>query len=290
MSPFWTLVVVLLAAIAAGLCVVVWTLVRERVAREVARAQLLQQLAFSPSSPAPADSIFAESRVDSTFAKAMVDKASNWETEFASESGAPADLIGANDGGSDRTASFALGAATLLGTGASPSVGTAAAARRWLAVAGATAVLAASIGVYALAHRDSPGPVVSPALLGTDPAQPNQRVPVELVALQHERRDAGLVVSGTLRNPVNGAALANVEAVVDGFDGSGSVLTTRRTRIDRQMLSPGTSAAFSVELPTARVARYRVEFQIDGRDAVPHVDRRAGGPSTLLGAGLPASR
>jgi hypothetical protein len=240
MSPIWAVVVGLLIAVAAALSVGLWALVRERRAREAARVQLLQELAFpgplaQPATPSTADA---------------------WDIEFESERETADGAMFRHD----------------VAPGAPP--------RRWLAIVGVSLLMAATVGVYALGHRPRPA-ALSDAPVVKSPAQAAagvSRVPIELVALQHEMRAGRLVVTGALRNPAGAAPLTNVEAVVDLFDRSDHVLATERTRIDRELLAPGASAAFSVAMPTvAGTARYRVEFRLGGRDALPHVDRRTAG-------------
>ena len=240
MSPIWTVVVGLLIAVAAALSVGLWALVRERRAREAARVQLLQELAFPGplAQPAPLSSAGA------------------WDIEFESER---------------ETADGAM---------FSHEVAPGVPSRRWLAIVGVSLLVAATVGVYAFGHRSRPASLSS-APAEKSPAQAAtgvSRGPIELVALQHEMRAGRLVVTGALRNPADAAPLTNVEAVVDLFDRSDHVLATERTRIDRDLLAPGASATFSVAMPNvAGTARYRVEFRLGGRDALPHVDRRSAG-------------
>ncbi len=101
------------------------------------------------------------------------------------------------------------------------------------------------------------------------------RVPLELVALEHDRDDSRLVVRGIVRNPASAVTLNGLH--------SGCAGILERWRIHRQRtdaggcygaLVPGAEAPFVVTLPDAdSVDRYRVSFRTDDR-IVPHIDRR----------------
>jgi hypothetical protein len=102
--------------------------------------------------------------------------------------------------------------------------------------------------------------------------------PLELVSLRHERRGSRLALTGLVRNPIAGAALEKLNAVVFLFDQQGSFVSSARADVDFLRLAPGDESPFviSVEAPGS-VARYRVSFRND-RGIVPHVDRRGQEP------------
>lgn len=106
------------------------------------------------------------------------------------------------------------------------------------------------------------------------PANPDEVVPVELLALGHDRDGDRLTVRGVVRNPSTGRAVDRVTAVVFLYNRDGGFLTSGRAAIDSTALLPGGESAFVVVVPGASdVGRYRVSFRTDDR-VVPHVDRR----------------
>ncbi len=107
------------------------------------------------------------------------------------------------------------------------------------------------------------------------------RIPLELVALTHNRGEGGLAVAGLVRNPAAGAGVAQLEAEVRVFDAAGILIGTQSTRVESSPLAAGQEASFAValgELSTA--ARYRVSFHAAGA-MLPHVDRRTNHPAAV---------
>lgn len=101
------------------------------------------------------------------------------------------------------------------------------------------------------------------------------REPLELLALEHDRQDETLTVSGTVRNPLDGAVDRNLSVEATAFDDTGTfVASARSTLTPREGLAPGASTSFVVALPAGRAHRYRVSF-LSGDTTVPHLDRRA---------------
>lgn len=155
---------------------------------------------------------------------------------------------------------------------AQPSSASGSAGRQqWLM--GAAGVFAAVVivvaGIGFLGSR-AVGTVVGPA-----------RVPLELVALSHNRGEGGLAVAGLVRNPAAGAGVPQLDAEVRVFDAAGILIGTRSTRVESSPLAAGQEASFSValgELSTA--ARYRVSFHAAGA-MLPHVDRRTNQPAAV---------
>jgi len=108
------------------------------------------------------------------------------------------------------------------------------------------------------------------------PAAAAPVVPLELVALGHERGSDRLTVRGVVRNPASGATVERLTAVVFAFDADGGFLASGRAIIEASALGPGGESTFVVSVPVAgAVGRYRVSFRTDNR-VVPHVDRRQG--------------
>ncbi|HMD33932.1 MAG TPA: hypothetical protein VKH42_03140 [Vicinamibacterales bacterium] len=99
-------------------------------------------------------------------------------------------------------------------------------------------------------------------------------VPLELVALGHDRDGDTLTVRGVVRNPSNGARVDGVTAVVFMFDRDGGFLGSGRGAIDARTLAPGGDSTFQLTVPGAgNVARYRVSFRTE-TGIVAHVDKR----------------
>ncbi len=99
-------------------------------------------------------------------------------------------------------------------------------------------------------------------------------VPVELVALGHDRDGDQLTVRGIVRNPSSGLALERLTAVVFLFNRDGDFLASGRATVQSPALNPGGESTFVVTVAhAADVGRYRVSFRTDDR-VVPHIDRR----------------
>ena len=143
--------------------------------------------------------------------------------------------------------------------------------QRWLM--GAAGVVAAVVIVFA-----------GIGFLGTRAVAtvtaPHQ-LPLELVALSHNRADGALAVAGLVRNPPAGGPVQNLEAEVRVFDAAGILIGTRSAPVESAALAPGQEASFAVslgELVTA--ARYRVSFRAAGT-MLRHVDRRTNQPAAV---------
>jgi hypothetical protein len=99
-------------------------------------------------------------------------------------------------------------------------------------------------------------------------------LPLELVALGHERIGTQLTVRGVVRNPSTGTPIDLLTAVVIVIAPDGEYLATARAAVETPALQPGGETAFAVTVPgAADVGRYRVSFRTGNR-LVPHLDRR----------------
>jgi hypothetical protein len=130
---------------------------------------------------------------------------------------------------------------------------------------GSAAALAivSSAGARSVTHDERPAAVAAPVAL-----------PLELVALGHERDGDRLTVRGVVRNPASGAEMDGVTAVVFLFNRDGGFLASGRMPVQSPALVPGGETTFVVTVRGASdVGRYRVSFRTDDR-IVPHVDRR----------------
>ena len=105
-------------------------------------------------------------------------------------------------------------------------------------------------------------------------------LPIELLALTHERQDGMLSISGTVRNPRNGAAERHLMVMALALDDDGAVVATGRAPIEQDSLAAGSESTFAVLLPAEDATRYRISFLFEDT-TVPHLDHRiapAGGP------------
>lgn len=131
-----------------------------------------------------------------------------------------------------------------------------------LAAAGAMAVFAGG-GDRRAPRAANPAALAAPVAL-----------PLELVALGHERVGNQLTVRGVVRNPSLGAAMNRLTAVVSLFAPDGGFLASGGTAVELPALRPGGESTFVITVPRASdVSRYRVSFRTDDR-VVPHLDRR----------------
>ena len=106
-------------------------------------------------------------------------------------------------------------------------------------------------------------------------------VPLELIALEHERTGDDLIVRGLVRNPMDAAERDGLSAVVLVLGPGGDVVATARAALPAARLAPGATTPFVVNVTgAADVERFRLSFRVDGR-VEPHVDRR--GPQTPQG-------
>lgn len=119
------------------------------------------------------------------------------------------------------------------------------------------------------------GAAIPAMSIATSQAPVRQSLPLELIALGHEREVDSLVVRGVLRNPSNGAEVDALTAVVVLLNHDGGQVASGRAAVEAAKLLPGGETAFVVTVPGgANVERYRVSFRDDDR-VVPHVDRRS---------------
>jgi hypothetical protein len=140
---------------------------------------------------------------------------------------------------------------------------------------GAFAVTTAAAAAIVFSS-DTPPTASRPPLTAPPSAAAAVELPLELVALDHDRDGDSLTVRGVVRNPAAGVELEAIAAVVSAVGPDGGALAVLRAPIDVQALAPGAQAAFAVTFPKANsVRRYRVSFRSRDR-VVPHVDMRSG--------------
>src|SRR5262245_42749678 len=121
-----------------------------------------------------------------------------------------------------------------------------------LLVCGSIAAVAVMLGTgsSAATHFASSVSTEQPAAAATH-AAPESPVPLELLALGHERSGDRLAVRGVVRNPSVGREADRVTAVVFLYDRSGGFLTSGRAAIESTALAPGGESSFLVVVPGA---------------------------------------
>jgi hypothetical protein len=165
---------------------------------------------------------------------------------------------------------FETGAATRSGPRLATVVGIG------VLVFGALAAMAVMLGTGSSAATARVAAPADVAPAADHAAAAESPVPLELLALGHDRDGDRLTVRGVVRNPSVGRAVDRVTAVVFLYDRTGGFLTSGRAAIESPSLTPGAESAFVVVVPGASdVSRYRVSFRTEDR-VVPHVDRRDG--------------
>ena len=248
--------------------VVTWRLVREERRRSAARLTALtaelqrqQSTAAGSSSSAPA-------------VTAAAGQESRPSDRPAAEPRAPSPIDvtirssdGSSSGGGDVWPAGDLFAAPAEETGGW--------SRRLAALGVAGVVLALLVSAVVLLSLDGERTQV------TTTAAP---APVELLALEYQRQDGFLAISGLVRNPAGGTAASQLSVLAMAFDHAGVMVASSRAPLQIDTLLPGGESPFTISLPGERASRYRVSFLIDDM-TVPHVDRRA----TPVAGGAPGT-
>jgi hypothetical protein len=116
--------------------------------------------------------------------------------------------------------------------------------------------------------RASEAAVAAPAAMA--PAQ----MPLELIALGHEREADRLTVRGVVRGAAPAGEKGPLTAVVLLFNREGSFIASGRAEVRPGATDPAGERTFVVTVPSAGdVGRYRVSFRSDDH-ILPHVDKR----------------
>ena len=99
--------------------------------------------------------------------------------------------------------------------------------------------------------------------------------PLELLSLSHRAEAGDFVVAGLVQNPGDGRPASSVMAVVYVFNARGEYFASGKAALEFAPLAPGAESPFIVRLPkTAGVTRFRVGFRAQDGSVVAHVDRR----------------
>lgn len=148
----------------------------------------------------------------------------------------------------------------------------------------ATAILVIGTGagiVYAVRSADA----IAELTRRVTRPNPASLEPLGLLSLRHTSDPSGaFIVTGLVQNPLEGASLSDVVAVVYLFDDEGKYFASGRALLDLRAFRPGDESPFVVTIPNAgEVSRYRVGFRFDDGGVVSHVDRRGALPSGTTG-------
>ena len=150
---------------------------------------------------------------------------------------------------------------------------------RRFAVIGALAAVILAFGLIATTVRVHPAAAPSASTPAVQAPAGND-APLELLSLRHVQETDRLVISGVVQNPRNGAPLNRVVATAFLFGADGTFLTSSRAPLDFTTLAPGIESPFVVNVPvTGIVTRYRIGFRTEDGRVISHVDRR--GPDAL---------
>ena len=270
-------------ALAVGMSVVGWLLLREGRQRSAARVEALQSLAMDEGVDA-----VEEPAVFAAEAPApMAYEGESWDISREAEPAPAVDALiverpalprAAARPAPRRVAQPAPAALPLMAVsdemfgGAVEERG--APARRWLVLAAVIMLMAATGGAVYLIERPAtlraatPGQAAAPARAGA--------APLELLSLtQVTEADGTFTVTGLVHNPTQGSAAGTLTAVVYLFDAGGNYFASGRSSLEVATLQPGDESPFVVRVPgAARVGRYRVGFRQGDGGVVAHVDRR----------------
>jgi hypothetical protein len=236
-------------ALAIGMAVVAWRLLRIDRERTEARAAMLRQLAFEPE-PALNERAF-QAPIAASFEPsfgATVDR----ENPPSRRLMAVAVVV----------VFMAIGAGSVYGLYGSGNDGT-----------------GGTDGSGGLSRRGSVG---AEAETGGMP-------PLELLSLSHRTESSDFVVAGLVQNPDDGRPASSVMAVVYVFNAQGEYFASGKASLEFAPLAPGAESPFVVRLPkTSGVSRFRVGFRAQDGSVVAHVDRRGqpvGGTTAAAASG-----
>lgn len=158
--------------------------------------------------------------------------------------------------------------------------------RRWLAFAAVAVVMAGLVGTAYVLFKPAPLGAAPAAVTRVPASTERPGPPIELLSLKHTLDGATFSVAGLVQNPIDGAALPHVVAVVYLFDQDGAYFATGRADLEFTGLRPGEESPFTIKIPgTANVGRYRVGFRRDDGSVITHVDKRGQATAALMTEG-----
>jgi len=164
--------------------------------------------------------------------------------------------------------------------------------RRWLALGAVAVVMAGLVGTGYMLFRPAAlgasavASLALPAASATPTVSQPQGKPIELLSLKHTIDGASFTLAGLVQNPIDGAPLEHVVAVVYLFDNSGAYFATGRADLEFRGLRPGEESPFIVKISgTAPVGRYRVGFRREDGSVIAHIDKRGQAMAALMTEG-----
>jgi hypothetical protein len=275
-------------AMAAGMAVVVVTMLRHERARSDARIEALSALAAETvplaAEPLPASTHFASEQVAQWRDAVRPSRESNSSFESAQRSprvaAEPIAIRETPASTSTDVDDFDIrpsiaGVADLFAEPERPSPW----ANRLVAIGCfAAIVVAIGLALTTFGSRNAPGTETTSTKTA---AKANANVaPLELLSLRHTQEPDRIVITGLVQNPRTAAPIAHVAATVFVFGPDGSFLSSNQAPLDYTGLPPGGESSFVVSVPvTGQVSRYRVGFRTENGQVLPHVDKR--GPDAL---------
>jgi hypothetical protein len=290
METLLMIVTVVALALAIGMSALAWRLLRESRRRSAARIEALQTLAEADQGPERFATL-EDDELDVELRDVEIAPADRWEHRRGSRPPVflePAaalqtqpvpDLVR----GSVRRSRRVQDAAPLFEAPPQP-----AAARRWVSVVAAAAIMGALVsGVYMLSR---PAVAAESRLSGWVPALgAGTPRPLELLSLSHHADAGTFTVTGLVQNPSEGMTVRKAVAVIYLFDRDGNYFATGKAPLDFDQLRPGDESPFIVRVPSSgRVGRYRVGFRLEEGGVVAHIDRRGQPPAGMTGDSLDA--
>lgn len=257
MDTILIVITALALAMAAGLAVVVATMLRNERARHAARVEALSALAgepggvqFEPTVPAfeARHRVSGTPRVDQPLVMREPAVRADNELEI-------------------RPAVAGVSNLFVEPEAASPW------GRRFVVIGGFAAIIfAIGLTLTALHSRRDP----AQTSVASQPAAKSEVTPLELLSLKHTREPDRIVITGVVQNPRTASTIAHVEASVFVFGPNGALLSSSRAPLDFTTLAPGAESQFVVTVPVSgQVAKYRVGFRTEDGHVLPHVDKRA---------------
>ena len=264
-------VTALALAMAAGMAIVVATLLRQERARSEARVAALGEMAAGAGEPPARHPEAAVMRHPSIAPRVPAPaRAVSEHAASAPTLSAPRATVRAPRAIDDlEIRPAASGASELFAETDRPSP--------WgprVAVIGCLAAIVLAIG-FAVVWGTS-RPSATPAQPIVQGAAQLDAVPLELLVLRHEQDAERLAITGLVKNPRTGAPLAHVVATAFLFGPDGAFLSSSRAPLDFTTLAPGQESPFVVRVPVmGQVSRYRVGFRTEDGRVIAHVDKRS---------------
>jgi len=288
MNTILIIVTAVASAMAAGMAVVVVTMLRHERARSDARIEALSALAAesgpAAGEPARGSAHFAAEQVAQWREAVQPSRESNPPVESARRPArvvaepiaireTPSSATDAIDDFEMRPAVAGVADLFVEPERSSPWV------NRLVAI-GCFAAIVVAIGVGLTTFGTSAAPSSETASTPAAAAATAGVAPLELVSLRHTQEPDRIVITGLVQNPRTAAPIAHVAATVFVFGPDGAFLSSNQAPLDYTTLTPGGESQFVVSVPvTGQVSRYRVGFRTEDGKVLPHVDKR--GPDAL---------